>query len=137
MLCSAVFCLVFVLQALYVVAQQDSAVASATHEPVRDDQHDFDFEIGTWKTHLKRLVRPLTGSTPWVECDDTTVVRKVWGGKTNFLELEADCRQGDFEGLNLRFYDPPSVSPMEPQFFERERRHAQSAHHRRVQKWTW
>ena len=22
--------------------------------PVRDGQHDFDFEIGTWKTHLRR-----------------------------------------------------------------------------------
>ena len=22
-----------------------------------DGQHDFDFEIGSWKTHLKRLVR--------------------------------------------------------------------------------
>jgi hypothetical protein len=27
----------------------------------RDGQHDFDFEIGTWKTHLWRLVDPLTG----------------------------------------------------------------------------
>jgi hypothetical protein len=24
----------------------------------RDGQHDFDFHIGTWKTHLKRLVHP-------------------------------------------------------------------------------
>jgi hypothetical protein len=28
----------------------------------RDGQHDFDFEIGTWKTHLSRLQHPLTGS---------------------------------------------------------------------------
>src|ERR1700730_3912431 len=33
----------------------------------RDGQHDFDFEIGTWKTHLSRLLHPLTGSTTWVE----------------------------------------------------------------------
>ena len=33
----------------------------------RDGQHDFDFEIGTWNTHLKRLQHPLTGSTAWVE----------------------------------------------------------------------
>jgi hypothetical protein len=57
------FRLLFVLQALCAVAQQDSAVATAAQEAVRDGQHDFDFEIGTWKTHLKRLVQPLTGST--------------------------------------------------------------------------
>jgi hypothetical protein len=33
----------------------------------RDGQHDFDFETGTWKTHISRLVHPLTGSTTWVE----------------------------------------------------------------------
>lgn len=27
--------------------------------------HDFDFEIGNWKTHIKRLQHPLTGSTTW------------------------------------------------------------------------
>src|SRR5687767_178085 len=29
----------------------------------RDGQHDFDFEIGDWKTHVKRLQHPLTGSS--------------------------------------------------------------------------
>lgn len=27
--------------------------AAATLPPQRDGSHDFDFEIGTWKTHLK------------------------------------------------------------------------------------
>lgn len=74
----------------------------------RDGQHDFDFEIGTWKTHLKRLLHPLTGSTEWVECEGTSVVRKVWDGRANLLELEADCPAGHFEGLNLRLYNPQS-----------------------------
>jgi hypothetical protein len=101
-------CLVLAFPALYAAAQQDSAVATAAHEAIRDGQHDFDFEIGTWRTHLKRLVHPLTGSTTWVECNGTTVVRKVWGGKANLVELEADCPQGHFEGLSLRLYDPQS-----------------------------
>ena len=33
----------------------------------RDGPHDFDLESGTWKTHVSRLVKPLTGSTAWVE----------------------------------------------------------------------
>jgi hypothetical protein len=74
--------------------------------PERDGQHDFDFEIGTWKTHLTRRLRPLTGSTTWVEYDGTTVVRKVWDGRANLLELVADGPAGHFEGLSLRLYNP-------------------------------
>ena len=72
----------------------------------RDGQHDFDFEIGTWKTHLRRLLHPLTGSNAWEEYEGTTVVRKVWNGRANLVELVADGPAGHFEGLNLRLYNP-------------------------------
>src|SRR5438045_6956661 len=49
----------------------------------RDGQHDFDFEIGEWNTHLRRLLHPLTGSRTWVEYEGTTVARKVWDGRAN------------------------------------------------------
>jgi hypothetical protein len=73
-----------------------------------DGQHDFDFEIGTWKTHLKRLVHPLSGSDEWTEYEGTTTVRKVWNGRANLVELVADGAAGHFEGLNLRLYNPQS-----------------------------
>jgi hypothetical protein len=71
-------------------------------------QHDFDFEIGYWKTHLRRLAHPLTGSTTWIEYQGTTVVRKVWNGRANLVELEVDGPSGHFEGLSLRLYNPQS-----------------------------
>jgi hypothetical protein len=74
----------------------------------RDGQHDFDFEMGAWKTHLRRLLHPLSGSTQWMVCDGTTVVRKVWSGRANLVELEADCPSGHFEALSLRLYNPQS-----------------------------
>ncbi len=74
----------------------------------RDGQHDFDFEIGTWRTHLRRRLRPLTGSNTWVEYDGTTVVRKVWNGRANLVELEVDGPAGHIEGLSLRLYNPES-----------------------------
>ena len=96
-------------------AQTSSAPARKSAEPAprstaapRDGQHDFDFEIGAWKTHLKRLVHPLTGSTTWVEYEGTTVVRKVWSGAANLVELVADGAAGHFEGLSLRLYNPES-----------------------------
>src|SRR6185369_10068117 len=74
----------------------------------RDGQHDFDFEIGSWKTQLRRRLRPLTGSTTWVEYQGTTVVRKIWNGRANLVELEVDGPPGHIEGLSLRLYNPES-----------------------------
>jgi hypothetical protein len=73
----------------------------------RDGQHDFDFEVGTWKIHLKRLADRLAGSTTWVEFDGTSVTRKVWDGRSNLEEFETDNpTTGHIEGLTLRVYNP-------------------------------
>jgi hypothetical protein len=91
------------------VAQQNSSASNAALVAAqRDGQHDFDFEIGVWKTHLSRLLHPLTGSRTWAEYEGTTVVRKIWNSRANLVELEADGPAGHFEGLNLRLYNPPA-----------------------------
>ena len=72
----------------------------------RDGQHDFDFNLGTWKTHIRRLEHPLTGSTTWVELNGTVVVKKVWDGRAQLEEIEADGSTGHFEGLTLFLYNP-------------------------------
>lgn len=74
----------------------------------RDGQRDFDWEIGTWKTHLRRLQRPLTGSTTWVEYEGTTVVTKVWKGNANLVELDVKGPAGAIQALSLRLYNPES-----------------------------
>ena len=74
----------------------------------RDGQHDFDFEIGTWKTQLRRLQRPLSGSTNWLEYEGTTVVSKVLEGRANLVELKVNGPAGRIEGLSLRLYNPQS-----------------------------
>jgi len=74
----------------------------------RDGQADFDFEIGPWKTHLRRLLKPLTGSTTWAEYDGTTAVRRVWNGRANLVELDVDGPAGHIEALSLRLYNPQS-----------------------------
>jgi hypothetical protein len=71
-------------------------------------QHDFDFEFGSWKAHVARLVHPLSGSTKWVGYDGTSVVRKIWNGRANLGELEVSGPAGHIEGLSMRLYDPQS-----------------------------
>jgi hypothetical protein len=67
---------------------------------------DFDFAFGTWTTRLARLQRPLTGSKDWVEYSGTTLVREVWGGRAQLVELDVAGPAGRVEGLSLRLYDP-------------------------------
>jgi hypothetical protein len=101
--------LVVVLLPLTIFAQQNSdAVATGTPHTstLRDGQHDFDFEIGTWKIHLSRLQDRLAGSTTWVKFDGTSVTRKVWDGRANLEEFETDSPTGHIEGLTLRVYNP-------------------------------
>jgi hypothetical protein len=73
-----------------------------------DGQHDFDFELGSWKTHIARLLHPLSGSTTWVEYDGTSVVRGIWNGGANLLELEVSGPSGHIEALSLRLYNRQS-----------------------------
>jgi hypothetical protein len=75
-------------------------------QSARDGQHDFDFHIGTWTTTLARLQHPLTGDTTWLHYTGTTVVRKVWHGLANLVELEAHGSAGNFQALSLRLYNP-------------------------------
>jgi hypothetical protein len=82
--------------------------APAVQRPVavRDASQDFDFEFGHWTCHLKRLLRPLTGSTTWVEYEGSSVVRQVWNGKANLGEIDLKGPAGRIEGLSLRLYNP-------------------------------
>jgi hypothetical protein len=104
------YMLVTLLLSTLITTSQTFAQSSNTAQPLvrRDGQHDFDFEIGTWKTHLRRLVKPLTGSKTWVEYDGTSVVTKVMNGRANLVELKVDGPTGHIEGVSLRLYNPQS-----------------------------
>jgi len=102
--------LVLVFYPLRGHAQQNSDAAKTSVQQTaaeHDGQHDFDFEIGTWKIHLKRLAHRMVGSTTWAEFDGTSITRKVWDGRANLEEFETDSPAGGhIEGLTLRLYDP-------------------------------
>lgn len=74
--------------------------------PQRDGQHDFDFNLGGWRTHIRRLQHPLSGSSDWTELNGTVVVNKIWDGKAQIEEIEADGPAGQFEGMTLFLYNP-------------------------------
>lgn len=88
--------------------QSPTAAAKSTPQsaPERDGQHDFDFCFGSWKTHIRHLRNPLTGSTTWDDLEGTVVVRPIWGGRANLDELEVDGPAGHIEEMTLYLYNP-------------------------------
>ena len=85
------------------------AQAAVCAEPApRDGQHDFDFNIGMWNVHIESLHRPASGPDSWNKFDGTAVVRKVWDGRAQLEEIEADGAAGHLEAMVLFLYDPQS-----------------------------
>ena len=70
--------------------------------------HDFDFNVGTWYTHIERVLDPFSDEQHSMEIDGTVVVRKVWGGRAQLEEIEADGPKGHREALSLFLYNPKS-----------------------------
>src|ERR1700687_2467209 len=91
-------------------AQNGTVSAQQSVSDKRDGQHDFDFLVGSWKFHLKRLKRRLAGSTEWVEFDGTTVCRKVMDGRAEGegMNVERADKHIHLQGLALRLYNPES-----------------------------
>lgn len=75
---------------------------------LRDGQHDFDFNVGVWRTHIRRLSHPFSGSKDAVELSGTVSVRKVWNGRAQLEEIEADGPAGHWQGATLFLYNPQS-----------------------------
>ena len=89
-------------------AAEPAATATQAPSSERNGQHDFDFEAGHWRIHLKRRLHPLTGSSTWVEFDGTSVTRLIWNGRAQIEEFETKGTTEHIEGLTLRTYNPES-----------------------------
>lgn len=87
-------------------ARANPAQTPAPVSAVHDGQHDFDFNIGAWHTHIKRILDPFASRSESVELNGTVTVRKVWDGKAELEEIEADGPKGHWEGLSLFLYNP-------------------------------
>ena len=59
----------------------------------RDGSHDFDFLIGDWKAHVRRLPERLKGSNVWVEYDGISNHKKLLDSNANFEEFDFQSRQ--------------------------------------------
>jgi len=73
-----------------------------------DGSHDFDFLIGDWRAHVRRLPERLVGSNNWVEYDGISNHKKVLDTSANFEEFDVRSADGKLriKAQTLRMYNP-------------------------------
>jgi hypothetical protein len=81
-------------------------------QPVlHDGRHDFDFEVGTWKAHVRTMVHRLTGLNDWEELDGTVVTRSLpmlEGWNESEMRVDSSTTRRRIEILAVRVYNPVS-----------------------------
>jgi hypothetical protein len=91
--------------------QTPQAASANVAPPVLDQHdgaHDFDFLIGNWKVHVRRLPDRLNGSDKWDLYDGISNHKKVLDSNANFEEFEVDSPEKHLhiKGQTLRLYNP-------------------------------
>lgn len=80
-------------------------LAGAILAPPVTPPHAFDYQFGTWRVHVARLLEPGSASPRWAQYDGTHVVTPLFNGTANIGVLEIAGPAGSIEGLQLRTYD--------------------------------
>lgn len=71
----------------------------------RDGAADFDFLLGNWRIHNRRLRERLVGSTDWLEFPARSSERRILGGLGVEEEYRSEFWPG-FVGMAFRLYNP-------------------------------
>jgi len=80
---------------------RDEAVAA---EP-RDGRHDFDFLMGTWTVHHRRLRTRLSADTAWEEFGGTCAALPILGGAGNIDDNLLHLPGGSYRAATIRAFD--------------------------------
>jgi hypothetical protein len=104
------FLALIVIGAMLSVRSFAQTSSNPANLPQRDGAHDFDFLIGDWKAHVRRLPDRLTNSNTWIEYDGISNHKKLLDSNANFEEFEVTSpdKKLHLKGQTLRLYNPTS-----------------------------
>ena len=82
--------------------------ADPANLPQRDGSHDFDFLIGDWKAHVRRLPDRLNNSNTWDVYDGISNHHKLLDSNANFEQFEVTStdKKLHIKAQTLRLYNP-------------------------------
>jgi hypothetical protein len=98
----------FILGAMLSIPLQAQTADNPANLPQRDGSHDFDFLIGDWKAHVRRLPDRLNNSNVWVEYDGISNHHKLLDSNANFEQFEVTStdKKLHIKEQTLRLYNP-------------------------------
>lgn len=104
----AAILLLFALAAALAVPVYGQTTPDPALLPRRDGSHDFDFLIGDWKAHVRRLPDRLNNSNVWVEYDGISNHHKLLDSNANFEQFEVTStdKKLHIKAQTLRLYNP-------------------------------
>ena len=85
-----------------------SSVRHVGDYTARSGVSDFDFLIGRWKVHHRRLNKRLSDSNDWTEFEGTLVSQKVLGGSGNIDDNLLNQPGGAYHAVAIRAFDEKS-----------------------------
>ncbi len=68
--------------------------------------NDFDFFVGKWRVHNRKLNKRLADCDEWTEFEALSECRKILNGFGNTDSFKTDFAGELFEGMTLRLFDP-------------------------------
>jgi hypothetical protein len=69
-------------------------------------KNDFDFFIGKWNIHNKKLKSRLNNCTEWIEFEATQEIYTILNGAGNIDKFKTIFDGKPFEGMSLRLFNP-------------------------------
>ena len=105
-----VFFIATFLIAIFPSPLHAQTVSNPANLPQRDGSHDFDFLIGDWKAHVRRLPDRLNNSDTWIEYDGFSNHKKLLDSNANFEEFDVTSsdKKLRIKAQTLRLYNPTS-----------------------------
>jgi hypothetical protein len=99
---------VFILSVLLAIPLRAQTTPNPANLPQRDGSHDFDFLIGDWKAHVRRLPDRLNNSNKWDEYDGISNHHKLLDSNANFEQFEVTSpdKKLHIKAQTLRMYNP-------------------------------
>jgi hypothetical protein len=98
----------FLVIAVLTLPLQSQTSSNPANLPQQDGSHDFDFLIGDWKAHVRRLPDRLNNSNTWVVYDGTSNHKKLLDSNANFEEFDVTStdKKLRIKAQTLHLYNP-------------------------------